>query len=173
MTRTSLMAASAVLLLVVGSAAMAGDGMRGEMGARGFGGEALDFAAIDANGDGKLDRSELLARSTARIAEIDADADGSVTRAELVAAFPAHGGAWRVFSRDPGEERADRMLAMLGGTEAGAVPTAAFAEHRVNMLLSTVDTDRDDAISVAEHEAIGMHGGRGRGHDGPRGAMQH
>ena len=49
---------------------------------------------------------------------------------------------------------ADRLLALMGGTEAGRVEVAALADRRVNQLLAFADTDRDAAISQAEADAM-------------------
>lgn len=155
MTGTRLALAALAGLLAAG-AATAGppDGPRGPHGAHGpMGGGGfgrIDFAAIDADGDGSLSRAELQARAVDRLAVFDLDKDGALDRAELVAAFPQRGGALAIFSVDPAEEMADRILAMSGGTAAGQVAVSALAEEQVNMLFVRLDTSRDDAISVEE-----------------------
>jgi hypothetical protein len=126
----------------------------------------LDFAAIDTDGNGSLSRAELQARAAARIGAADANGDGAIDREELIAVLPGSGrGIFHVFSADPAAGMADRILAMLGATEAGQVPVTALADHRVNLLLTFADTDRDAAISQAEGDrmaARGWHrGGRG------------
>ncbi len=129
----------------------------------------LDFAAIDTNGDGALDRDELRAFAAARIAGIDTNGDGMIDRAEIVAVFPdPAGGLWNPFGRARGEHMADRMLERMDAAEAGQVAAADVAERRMNALLARIDTDHDGTISQAEAEAAQKRGPRGR-HDGPRG----
>lgn len=156
--------AAALVLAALGiGAAMAQEGPRGPgpmgppemgMGPMGPGPRGLDFAAIDTDGDGTLTRPELQARAVARIAVADTDGDGIIGRAELIAAMPgAPAPLLEVFARDPAEQMADRILALMGATEAGQVTVAELAEGRVNMLLAVMDTDRDAAISRAEADA--------------------
>lgn len=144
-------AATLIGALSVAALATAQDGPiggAGSFGPRGF--EPVDFAAIDANGDGALARDELIARATGRIAVIDLDGDDGVSRAELVAALPARDGFRHIFAVDPAEAMADRILAMHGATASGAVGVAVLAEGRVNMLMAALDADRDDALSPEE-----------------------
>jgi hypothetical protein len=168
-----------------GGMAAAQDGpmeMMGPMGMMGHGG--IDFAAIDADGDGSLSRAELQARAAERIARADANGDGILGRDELIAAMPgAHGALVAVFAPDPSERYVDRLLALVGATESGQVEVTVLADRQVNMLLAAADQDRDAAISAEEAEAMPAHhrgerhGRRGRpdpehdddGGRGPRG----
>ena len=168
----SLTAAVLAALTVGAVAAFAQEGpMPGFGPGFGPGPRAIDFAAIDANADGSLDRAELLTRSAARLAPLDLNGDGALDRAELIAVFPAPP-AIEVFAANPAEDMADRMIAMHGGTAEGRVELTALSETQVNMLLTRADADRDDAISTAEAEALierpGPRGGP-KGHQhGPR-----
>lgn len=138
----------------------------------------LDFAAIDTDGNGSLSRAELQARAVSRLARADANNDGALDRAELVAVLSdGRGQLVALFSVDPAEAMADRLLALAGGTESGKVEVAALADMRVNRLLAFADTDHDAAISKAEADAMqakvadwrgDRHGRRG-GHDRPKG----
>ena len=47
---------------------------------------------------------------------------------------------------------ADRLIALMGGTEAGSVPVIALADRRVNAMLALTDTDRDATLSAEEIE---------------------
>jgi len=190
-------AAATALATLAGGSAMAqerpGDmmGMMGMMGGvhagpgdlmGGFHGE-IDVVAIDADGDGVLTRAELQARAVDRLGRADANGDGGLDREEIVALMPArHGGFLNVFAEDPAERMADRLIALMGGTEAGRVEVAALAERRVNALLAMADADRDAAISLEEAEAAAdrpngpgvrrwheRRGDHGRMDDGPRG----
>ncbi len=170
MTRLSqLFLAAGLLGSLAAGAALAREGGAGPRGF-GFGPGGLDFAAIDANSDGTLDRAELTARGGARVAEIDTDGNGTLTRTELIAAAPERGGLWNAFGRAPGEEMADRLIATLGGTAQGQVASEAVTAHLVNGLLARLDTDRDDAISQAEAEAPMQRRAGRDGGDGPRSA---
>ena len=119
----------------------------------GMRGAALDFDAIDADGDGTITRAELEAHGTARLAEFDANGDGLLDRAELIAMMPAPGGMRPLFLRDPAEMRVERMLEHHGAGEAGAVAIAVLLDERVAMTLRMWDGDQDGAISRAEAEA--------------------
>ena len=156
--------ATATLLAFGAGAAAAQHGPMGPMEGHERG---IDFVAIDTDGNGSLSRAELQARAVDRLARIDANGDGILTREELILAMPGpHGGMMSVFAPDPGERFVDRLLAMLGATEAGQVELDALAGHRVNMLFAVVDTDRDAAISEAEAAAMRDHGRRRHGAGG-------
>jgi len=115
----------------------------------------LDFVVIDTDGNGTLSRAELQARAVARLARADANGDGALDRDELIAFVPPHrGGLFDVFSPDPAEAFADRTLALMGATETGRVEIAALADRRVNTLLAFVDTGRDAAVSQEEADAL-------------------
>jgi hypothetical protein len=166
-TRKLLSVAAVLGAISAAGVAAAHDGRGGPGGGPlGFGRGGVDFVAIDANGDGALGRDELVARSTSRIVEIDLDRDGAIERAELIEAAPTRGPRlFDVFAPDPAEEMADRVLAMHGGTATGSVAVADLAEAQVNMLLTRLDENRDDALSQAEAEAAGEgRRGEGRGH---------
>jgi Ca2+-binding EF-hand superfamily protein len=134
--------------------------------------EAIDFTAIDADGDGVLTREELMARATARIGAVDTDGDGLVTRAELVAVLPEPAPLGDVFGGDPAEDMADHILARFGATTAGEVSVEVMATEKVNTLLTRLDENRDDALSQAEADAAkrstGRHGDRNGMHGRPR-----
>ena len=135
----------------------------------------VDFVAIDIDGNGSLSRAELQARAVARLAKADANGDGFLDRDELIAAMPGpHGGVIEVFSADPAEGFADRMLALMGATETGRVEIVALGDRRVNTLFAFADTDRNAAISQAEADAIKDRHARmhGRGHHGDRGGSR-
>jgi hypothetical protein len=143
---------------------MMGGAMMGDMGAM-HGSRGLDFAAIDSDGNGSLSRAELQARAVARIAEADANGDGALDREEIIAMLPGpRPGIFDVFAADPAAGMADRILAMLGATEAGQVAVDTLAGHRVNMLLAFVDADRDAAVSQAEAGAMAARGRQGGHH---------
>ena len=158
-------AATALAALAAGTA-IAQEGPGDMLG--GFHG-AIDVVAIDTDGNGTLTRAELQARAAERLARADANGDGSLDRLEIVALMPApRGGFLNVFAEDPAERMADRLIALLGGTETGRVEVAALGDRRVNAILALADTDRDAALSPEELTAaadrLDRHGpGHGRG----------
>lgn len=172
------LAASAALVSGVGAAvAFADPGPRGpggfEPGGPGFGPGRIDFDAIDANADGKLDRAELTGRAMERIVVFDLNKDGQIDRAELIAALPAREGLQDIFAPNPAERMADRILAMHGATAEGAVPVPQMAEQRVNMVFAALDDDGDGVIVLDEIQRGGPGGPGGHerrhGDRGPRG----
>ena len=151
------LAATAALFggIAAAGVAAAEDGPRGGpmMMMGGHGG--LDFVAIDTDRNGSLSRAELQARAAARLARADANGDGALDRDEIIVALSgSEVRLFGVFSTDPAEGFADRMLAMMGATETGRVEVAALADRRVNALLAIADTDRDAAISQPEADAM-------------------
>lgn len=161
-SRTAVAAALTVAVLGIAGTAGAqaggpGKGFGPELGfgpGAGVGPRGLDIVGIDTDGNGSLSRAELVARAEARLARADANNDGALDRAELILALPHRGGALvDVFGVDPSEERADRVLAFFGATEAGRVPVSVVAERRADMLLTLLDTNRDGAISAEEAAA--------------------
>ncbi|TPE50268.1 hypothetical protein FJM51_12755 [Amaricoccus solimangrovi] len=144
-----------------------GPGPRGpRMGSHpGAGGPRIDFAAIDANGDGALSREELETRATGRLSAADTNGDGALDRDELVAALPGpRDQILMIFAPDPAAERADRLLAFMGATDAGRIGIEALADRQVNAITAALDTDHDGAISQAEATAKPAHARGSRGH---------
>lgn len=172
--RTAVAAAFTVAALGIAGAvgAQAGGPGRGfgpELGfgpGAGVGPRGLDIAGIDADGNGTLSRAELIDRARVRLAKADANGDGDLDRAELIVALPHPGGALvDIFGVDPAAERADRILAFFGATEAGRVPVTVVAERRADMLLTLLDADRDGVISAEEAAAAAGPRDRKPGHD--------
>lgn len=147
---------------VLGTAALAD--RRGPEGARGDGPlAAFDFAAVDADADGKVTEAELTAWRAARVAAMDANADGLLSADEIKAGHMVRAEAHAA-------ERAARMVAehdangdgLLTAAEIGAPPLPA-------RLFDRVDGDGDGAITEAEIEAAQER----MAHRGPRHHMQH
>ena len=159
MTRIPRIAAAAALMggIAASGMVMAQDGQPPDAltGPMAMGRGGLDFVVIDTDGNGSLSRAELQARAVARLSALDTNQDGALDRAELVAVLSdGRGRLVALFTVDPAEEMADRMLALMGGTEAGKVEVAVIADGRVNRLLAFADTDHDAAISKAEADAM-------------------
>lgn len=129
----------------------------------------IDFEAIDADGDGVLDRAELENWAVARIGEFDANGDGLLDREELAATYPARtSGLANVFGPDRGFARADRILEQFGAAEAGGVAVQEMANRNVNALLARFDRNHDGAIERAEAEFRGERHDRGDRRPAPR-----
>ena len=137
--------------------------MGGPMVMMGFGPGRIDFVAIDTDGNGSLSRAELVARASERLAKADANGDGTLTRAELIEALPGpRHGLLDLFGPDPAAAFADRLLALMGATEAGQVTVADLANQRVNFLLAFADTDRDGADLPGRGRRYARPASRGR-----------
>ncbi len=180
---------AAMLLAGFGLAGAAGAYEGGPSGPGGFGQggprHELEFAVIDANGDGLIGREELVGRAVERLTAFDVNGDGTLDRDEIVAAMPARRSFFDLFAEAPSQAMADRMLERHGALEQGQIEIATVAEQRADALMTEMDQDDDGALSPDEAAASGMrHAGRGHrdghghgsghgegghgGHQGPR-----
>ena len=129
---------------------MAQEGPRDMMG--GFHGE-IDVVAIDTDGNEVADPRRAAGPRHRAARPRRRNADGRLDRERSSRCCPApHGGFLNVFAEDPAERMADRLIALMGGTEAGRVEIAALAERRVTRS-GVADADRDAALSPEEIEA--------------------
>lgn len=152
------------------SAALAERGPKGgmegmEMGGPGMGmGPRFDFAAVDADKDGKVTEAELTAWRAAEAGKIDANKDGKLSAEELAAARLAEMTARAT-------EMATRMVADLD-TDGDGLLTAAEMAARPGpaRMFDHADADGDGAVTQAELDAMRAEGPRGdgerRGHHG-------
>ncbi|AWB47943.1 hypothetical protein HYN69_04910 [Gemmobacter aquarius] len=175
MTTTKKTVLAALMLSVLGGVSLGGaafargaDGM--EMG-DGMGPMAMfDFAAVDADKDGKVTEAELQAFRAAEVAGIDADKDGKITAAELKAMHMV-----RLEAR--ATEMADRMIARLDADGDGTLTAAELAARPAPAgMFGRIDADGDGAVTEAEIAAarekmMAMRGGDGEG--GRRGGGHH
>lgn len=157
----------ALAFALTAGAAVADRGER--MGGMGLPMQALDFAAVDTDGDGKISPTELTAWRAAQATAVDADGDGLVSVEELAA---MHLRA----ATDRATDRATRMIADRDTDGDGKLSASEMALAPVpTRLFQRLDTDGDDAISEAELTAArdrmaahrGGHGkvhGQGNGH---------
>lgn len=140
----------------------------------GFGGDGaflrFDFAAIDADRDGKITRAELEAHRTARVAAVDADKDGKLSAAELKAQAMERAGT-------RADEMAARMIERHDSDGDGLISAAELAAGPAPMdIFDRIDADKDGAISADEAEAarkfmarrMGRHHDRGGAEKGPQ-----
>ncbi len=146
-----------VAVLGLSTAAMAQDGP--EMGPM----PLFDFAAMDADKDGKITQSELTAFRTAKATAADTNADGKLDQSELVAMQVA-------MMTDHATDRAARMIDHLDTDGDAALSIAEMAAKPMHArLFDRIDADRDGAITEVEVDAarakmaerMASHGGRG------------
>lgn len=158
----------ALALALTAGAALADRGDR--MGGMGPMGGALDFAAIDADGDGKITQAEITAYRAAQTAGIDTDGDGLISAEELAA---MHIRA----ATERANAHAARMIEQLdtdgdGKLSAAELVSRPMAGGMPARMFERLDTDKDGAISEAElaaaKERMGERRGDNRG-DKPRG----
>ncbi|MCB2109812.1 MAG: histidine kinase [Defluviimonas sp.] len=132
----------------------------------------FDFAAIDADGDGKITAEELKAFRLSRSAGLDADGDGLITGQELADHMVA--------TMKPGiEKMAAERIEMLDADGDGKVSVdEALMPPMQTRIFAMLDSDGDGAMSQAEVDAArakmqdrqGRGWGRdGEGHDGDGG----
>lgn len=183
MKKTVLSVSTLTLIVALAGAGWAQDAtaptvnpMAGSMG-------GFDFAAVDANSDGKITKEEVEAFKTARLTAMDSDGDGKLSAAELTVAHETARAA----------RKAARTEAMVKQFDKDGDGMLSFAEMPagtgMDKMFSRLDSDNDGAISQAELDAAKAkmagrrdgkkggnrdgkgHGGKGhggKGHDGGR-----
>ncbi|MBN2631645.1 MAG: EF-hand domain-containing protein [Rhodobacteraceae bacterium] len=170
--KNKLLGASLVALAIAltGSVAFADRGDR--MGDRmGMGGPmaAFDFAAVDADKDGKITQAEIDAYRSAQTKALDVDGDGLMSAEELVA-MQMKGLQARV------EQRVKAMLERMDDDKDGKLSAAEMARRPMPaMMFDRLDTDNDGALSEAEIAAAKERMAdvmKERGERGDRGGMR-
>ena len=129
--------------------------------------EPVDFATLDADGNGQITLEDFEATRAARFAEIDSDGDGTLSEAELIAHAETR-------AADRAAQMATRMIARMDSNEDGVLQPDEMEMARgdgMTRRFERLDADEDGAISEEEFEAArdargGRHHG-GKGH-GPR-----
>jgi len=135
--------AGAVLVSGLGTGVMAQVGPgEGERGPR----MAEMFAAIDADGDGKVTQEEIAAHRAAMFAAADTNSDGSLSTDELAARELAR-------FNETMPERTARMLERRDANGDGSLQADEIAGGPMEDHFARIDTDDDGAISQAEAEA--------------------
>jgi Ca2+-binding EF-hand superfamily protein len=140
---------SALILAAVlmGTAAFAQDSGMGPDAMRGGAGPMFDFAAMDADKDGKVTKAEIEAFKAVRFAQADANKDGSLSPEEMSAAHDSM----------MAQHKADREAKMFkrmdkdgnGLISQDEMPSPPNADK----MFDRMDTDGDGAISQAELDA--------------------
>ncbi len=142
----------ALAIALTGSVALAerGDRMGGDqMGMGGpdaMGGPmaAFDFAAVDADKDGKITQAEIDTYRAAQTKALDLDGDGLMSAEELTA-MQMKGVQARV------EQRVKAMIDRMDGDKDGKLSAAELAQRPVPaMMFDRLDADKDGALSEAE-----------------------
>lgn len=134
---------------------------------RGHGRGQMDFATLDADGDGQITQAEIEAMAAARFAEVDTDGNGAVTAEELAAQAEARN-AERLANRTA------RMIAALDEDDSGDLSAEELAARGpgAERFFERFDEDGDGAVSEEEFEAAKAARGdrrHGGGKNGPRG----
>jgi hypothetical protein len=137
-----------------------GGALQGGMGPLGG---MMDFATLDADGNGQVTAEEITAAAAARFAAADTDGDGGISAAEMVAAAEAA----RV-------ERLNARMAQVverfddNGDGVIQITELSARVPGPELALDMLDTDGDGAISAAEFDAMRERMGD-RGNGGPMG----
>lgn len=142
-----LLALTGLVLAALGTAALAD--RRGPEGMRGMGPmHMFDFAAADADADGRVTEAELTAWRAGRVTALDSNADGLLSADEIKAGHVARAEAraTAMAARMVAEHDADGD-GLLSVAEIGAPPLPA-------RLFARADADGDGAITEAELEAM-------------------
>lgn len=110
-------------------------------------GPAIDFSALDADGDGKVTEAEVQAHRQAQVTGMDANGDGMISVEELTAHMMTEAQA-RI------EEAAQRRIAASDADGDGLVSAAELMAPPVPArLFDRMDADGDGAVSQAEFDA--------------------
>ena len=152
-----------VAAMLMGAAAYAQDSGMGPEGMARGAGPMFDFAAMDADKDGKVTKVEIEAFKAARFAEADTNKDGGLSPEEMSVAH-------------------DTMMAKRKADRAAEMSQEEMpAPPRADKMFDRMDADKDGAISQAEFDAAkqkmqermdkrghhqGGHGKDGHGKDG-------
>lgn len=159
------LAALALTSLSVGAIAQQSDMRQAPRGPQG--GPRMEFATLDANGDGQVTQDELDAAHAARFAEVDTDGNGTVTAEEMVAHMQAMAEQRR---EDRQARMAERMIARMDQNDDGVLSADEMkpgAAPTPKTMFERLDKDGDGAISQDEFAAAQARMDKMRDHGKP------
>ena len=164
-----------VAAMLMGAAAYAQDSGMGPEGMARGAGPMFDFAAMDADKDGKVTKVEIEAFKAARFAEADTNKDGGLSPEEMSVAHDTMMAKRKA-------DRAAEMFKRMDKDGNGLISQEEIpAPPRADKMFDRMDADKDGAISQAEFDAAkqkmqermdkrghhqGGHGKDGHGKDG-------
>lgn len=159
-------AGSALILVaaLMGAAAYAQDSMPPK-----HAGGPFDFAALDADKDGKVTKAEVEAFRAAKVKAMDANADGKISAEELAAPRIAA-------ATDRIKARSAEMVKKMDSDGDGMLSAAELAARPgPEMLFDRIDANSDGAVTQDEVDAArqAMHEKHGKGGHGMGGHGKH
>lgn len=96
------------------------------------------FDRVDANKDGKIEKSEFLPLAVRRLAKMDVNGDRSVSTAEIDARL-----------KEGLERRRNRIMAVMDANKDGVI-TESELDNLVSAMFNGADSDKDGGLSMAE-----------------------
>lgn len=154
---------AAILILSAGAAMAERGGMgHGPQGGMGGFGSMIDFATLDADGDGLLTQAEIEGAAAAAFAAADTDGDGGLSPDELLAQAQERMAQMMA-------ARGEQMIERFDDNEDGLLQADEIGSRMpdAERMISRLDQDDDGAISQEEFDEAAS---RMRGHgDGERG----
>ncbi|MEM9523725.1 MAG: calcium-binding protein [Pseudomonadota bacterium] len=128
-------------LLALGGASLAAGVVMAQTG-HGYG-PRIDFEALDTDGDGRITRAEMEARTASRFAALDTDNSGTLSAQEVKAQAET-----RI------SDRAARMIERRDTDGDGALSLEELSKDaRSDRMFARLDTNDDGAVSRAEFDA--------------------
>ncbi|MEM1198847.1 MAG: EF-hand domain-containing protein [Pseudomonadota bacterium] len=130
-----------IIIAAVAIAAVSGVGLSANAAFKQWGGGMM-MRHMDANGDGKVTKAEIMPRITKRFDRVDANSDGQVTKEEI------------------GEHVRKRVEKRVGfmfdrfDSDADGVMTKAEIESQVDKHFARMDTDNNGEVSREEMGAF-------------------